>query len=199
MLAASICGGVIGAKITRLMFAAASGATPQSMFAHPDGRTIIGGIIFGWIAVELVKKKLGIDRSTGDGFALGLAIGEAIGRIGCFFNGCCYGAAANIPWAVFQAGEWRHPAQFYSAAMALSTFAFLLYMKDKVRFEGDLFRIYLVLYGISRFAIEFLRQRSDIHFGLSLAQWASLEIGGAMAITIIWHYHRANKSRPVKE
>ncbi|MBX9771082.1 MAG: hypothetical protein K2X29_06910, partial [Candidatus Obscuribacterales bacterium] len=82
LLLAGAGGGIIGAKVSRLLFALTSGTDPGTLLSHPDGRTIIGGVLFGWLAIELVKKKLKIKRSTGDGFALGLSVGEAIGRIG---------------------------------------------------------------------------------------------------------------------
>jgi prolipoprotein diacylglyceryltransferase len=73
LLFAGLAGGVLGAKLTRLLFAGAAEVNPLTIVSHPDGRTIIGGILFGWLAIELTKKRLHIERSTGDGFALALA------------------------------------------------------------------------------------------------------------------------------
>jgi len=192
ILAAGLCGGILGAKFSRMLISLSAGATPESIFAHPDGRTIIGGILFGWMAVEFAKAKLKVNRSTGDAFALALSVGEAIGRIGCFFNGCCYGSTSTIFCAVYQAGAWRHPAQLYSAAVALGIFLLLCYLRTRVTFEGDLFRIYLLCFGIARFFLEFVRERTSIHFGLSIAQWVSLEIAGSMLIAMLW-VHRSQK------
>jgi phosphatidylglycerol:prolipoprotein diacylglycerol transferase len=188
ILFGGLAGGILGAKVARMLFAVTAGVNPSIILAHPDGRTILGGILFGWAAVEFVKKRLGVNRSTGDGFALALSLGEAIGRIGCFFNPCCYGAVCSLPWAVFQVGEWRHPSQLYSAAISLTIFLTLCYLRKRVSYEGDLFRIYLLLFGISRFFIEFVRERTEIHFGLSVAQWVSLEIAVSMILAIAWHY-----------
>jgi phosphatidylglycerol:prolipoprotein diacylglycerol transferase len=193
LLVSALFGGIAGAKLTRLVFAVTSGASPESILAHPDGRTIIGGILFGWVAVEAAKNRLKLKRSTGDAFALALSSGEAIGRIGCFFNGCCYGAISSVPWAVYQAGAWRHPSQLYSAGVALAIFLILYFLRGRVTFEGDLFRIYLLSYGLSRFGLEFFRQRSEIHFGLSMAQWVSLEIALAMLIALAWQHYSQHK------
>lgn len=188
LLVAALVGGIFGAKISRLLFACLGGTDPVTVLAHPDGRTIIGGVIVGWMTIELAKKRLGIKRSTGDGFALALSCGEAVGRIGCFFNGCCYGVATTVPWAIYQAGAWRHPTQIYSALFALSTFSLLCGVRHKVKFEGDLFRIYLLLFGVGRFFLEFLRERTEIFFGLSIAQWVSVEITVAMIVAIGWSH-----------
>jgi phosphatidylglycerol---prolipoprotein diacylglyceryl transferase len=188
ILFAALVGGIFGAKVTALALGLLHGASPAALLAHPDGRSIIGGILFGWLAVEFAKKRLNITRSTGDGFAFALCIGEAFGRIGCFFNGCCYGEVCSLPWAVFQHNALRHPTQIYAVFIALAVLAILFFAKDKVRYEGDLFRIYLLCYGLSRFVLEFFRVRSEIYFGLSVAQWVSLEIVAAMIFAIIFAY-----------
>jgi len=186
----ALLGGLLGAKVVRLTIAVVAGENPVMLLMHPDGRTIIGGVIAGWLAVELCKKKFHIQRSSGDGFAFALSIGEAIGRIGCFFSGCCYGAVSSVPWAVYQAGALRHPSQLYSAAVSLSIFAVLLYAQGKVKYEGDLFRIYLLLFGLTRFVLEFFRERSAVFLGLSLAQWISLELAGSMVVALAVLYLR---------
>lgn len=195
VLLAALLGGTIGAKVSRLTLSLVSGVDPLTLLAHPDGRTIIGGIIFGWLAVEISKKRLGITRSTGDSFAFALSAGEAVGRVGCFFNGCCYGTEATVPWAVYQSGAMRHPAQLYSAAAALCIFLFLCFIRQKVKYEGDLFRIYLFLFGSSRFILEFFRERSEVFWGLSIAQWISLEISITMLAAISWTYFASKREK----
>lgn len=198
ILAAALFGGTLGAKLSSLSIAIIGGADPETLLAHPNGRTIIGGILFGWLAVETVKERLKIERSTGDGFALALCAGEAIGRIGCFFNGCCYGSVSNIFCAVYQSGAWRHPAQLYSAFSAFMILIVLCFLRKRVRYEGDLFRIYLLCFGLSRFALEFYRERIGIYLGLSIAQWVSLEIAASGVIaTLLVHHSRKQKEGAV--
>jgi len=199
---AGLLGGIIGAKLVRWIIDWQTFAHQPGAILDPQlgGRTIIGGIIFGWLAVELAKMLMGIKRSTGDSFALALPAGEAVGRIGCFLNGCCYGIAANVPWAVYQHEAWRHPTQLYSCAVAVSILAILLYLRHKMPHEGDLFRLYLILYGFSRFGLEFLRERTSIHWGLSTAQWICLEIVAAMIVAFIIMNYRdiAEKVRGIE-
>jgi phosphatidylglycerol:prolipoprotein diacylglycerol transferase len=190
---AGFVGGVIGAKLTEWILGHWNlfAAQPLTILdPRTGGRALLGGVLCGWIAVEIAKWKLGIRRSTGDLFALALPAGEAIGRIGCHFNGCCYGTGSTLFCAVYQHGAWRYPTQLISAFVALAIFAILLFLRDKMSREGDLFKCYLLLYGISRFAIEFLRERETTSGGLSLVQWACLALAfyGARGL---WQSHRA--------
>jgi phosphatidylglycerol:prolipoprotein diacylglycerol transferase len=176
---AGMAGGVLGAKLTEwvLVHWSAFISHPASILdPRLGGRTLIGGVLAGWLAVEIAKRRLGIRRSTGDLFALALPAGEAVGRIGCFFNGCCYGVPARVPWAVYQHEAWRHPAQLYASAVSLLIFGALLWLRPRTRREGELFQWYLVLWAAGRFGVEFFRQRDLALGGLSLAQWVCLEL-----------------------
>lgn len=166
--------GIAGAKLTQVL---ASGL-PATAALQPQigGRALLGGLVFGWIAVEIAKWRMGIRRSTGDLFALALPAGEAVGRIGCYFNGCCYGEKSDLPWAVWQHDAWRHPAQLYSSATALAIFGGLLWLDGRKLREGDLFRVYLLLFGVTRFALEFVRWRESTLAGLSPMQWFCLDL-----------------------
>lgn len=181
---AGFAGGVLGAKLTEWLLGSGAGRVAGLLDPRLGGRALVGGLIAGWIAVEVAKWRLGIRRPTGDAFALALPAGEAVGRVGCFFNGCCHGIASDVPWAVFQHGAPRHPAQLYAAAVALATFGALLALRDRMPREGDLFRLYLVLFGTSRFGLEFLRERSVAFGGLSMAQWVCLELAVAGVLAL---------------
>ncbi len=166
--------GIAGAKLTQVL---ASGL-PATAALQPQigGRALLGGLVFGWVAVEIAKWRMGIRRSTGDLFALALPAGEAVGRIGCYFNGCCYGEKSGVPWAVWQHDAWRHPAQLYSSATALAIFGTLLWLDGRKLREGDLFRAYLLLFGVTRFGLEFVRWRESTLGGLSPMQWFCLDL-----------------------
>ncbi len=87
------------------------------------GKTIVGALVFGLIAVELFKRYIGLHQSTGDLYAIPLALGIAIGRIGCFLTGLSdntFGTPTNLPWAIdFGDGIPRHPTQLYEIAFLL--------------------------------------------------------------------------------
>ena len=183
-----LAGGVIGAKVTEWLVSGGRllAANPAAALdPRLGGRTLIGGVVVGWICVEVAKRRLDIRRSTGDLFALALPAGEAVGRIGCFFNGCCFGIAADVPWAVYQHGALRHPAQLYAALVAVAIFAALASLRDRMKRPGELFRVYLILFGLSRFGLEFLRERSAAAGGLSLAQWVCLQLALAGGVLLL--------------
>ena len=184
---AGIVGGVVGAKATQWILGDASGLTSAILDPRNGGKSLIGGLVCGWLAVEIAKRFLGIKRSTGDGWALALPAGEAIGRIGCYFNGCCYGTRCDASWAIYGHGAWRHPTQLYSSAAAALIFAIVWFSRGQLRREGDSFKLYLLLYGASRLIIEFARERSIVWNNLSLVQIICLETAIVAAIALAWN------------
>ncbi len=176
-----LVGGVIGAKLGQWSL----DATPVALMLDPrsGGRTILGGVLGGWLAVELAKKYLGIRRSTGDLFALALAAGEAVGRLGCHFNQCCYGLPTNGLWGVTQHGALRFPTQLLSSAVALVLFGVLWGLRNRMQREGQLFCIYLFGWATARFLLEFLRTNDPLILGLTLAQISCL---GILALAMVF-------------
>lgn len=180
---------IFGAKLAQLI--AEGWPTQLSLVAGLDpragGRALLGGVIGGWLGVEGAKWKLGIRRSTGDLFALALPAGEAVGRIGCYLNGCCYGVDYDGPGAIWQHGAWRFPAQLCSSFVALTLFVVLLWAYLRVRLpEGRLFTLYLLGFGITRFGLEFVRWRESLVFGLSPMQWFCLDLVVYAVIVLAW-------------
>ena len=173
----------------------------QVFLAHPTaffdprlgGRTIIAGVAGGWLVVAVAKWRLGIRRSTGDMWALALPAGEAVGRLGCLVNGCCYGAPTSLPWAIWQHDAWRHPTQIYSALWAAACYGLLRALRDRLPREGDLFRAYLVLFGLGRSVIEAMRDQGGPVHGLSQGQQASLAL---VAAAVVWHGLTRRASAP---
>jgi phosphatidylglycerol:prolipoprotein diacylglycerol transferase len=126
---------------------------------------------------------------TTDAFAPGIAIGHAIGRLGCFAAGCCWGDVCDKPWAVTfrNPDAYRlvgvplnlplHPTQLYEATTEALVFAFLLWRIKSTHRPGEILGLYLVLSSLSRFVIEFYRNHQQaLPFGgpLSLTQWIAL-------------------------
>lgn len=117
-----------------------------------------------------------------DLFAPPLALGYAIARVGCFLNGCCYGRIS--PFSFFPLGVkfpdlegFRYPTQVYAIGYSLVIFLILLRIEGTRRFQGELFLDYLVLYGVARFLIEYLRDEPFSVLGfLTLGQAACLGI-----------------------
>ncbi|HET7813760.1 MAG TPA: prolipoprotein diacylglyceryl transferase family protein [Candidatus Baltobacteraceae bacterium] len=157
-----LIGGLLGANLVQIF---ATGA---------PGKAIEGGIAGGWIAVILAKQAIGLRRPTGDLFAVALSAGEAIGRIGCFIGGCCYGKVAQVAWSVHDHGAWRHPAQLYSSFGSALTLALLLWIDRKRDLpENGLFFVQGMCFCALRFGVEFFRETPAATFGgVTLVQLA---------------------------
>jgi phosphatidylglycerol:prolipoprotein diacylglycerol transferase len=127
------------------------------------GRSIEGAIAGGILAVEFYKRHTGIETRTGAKFALPLAVGIAVGRLGCFFAGLddfTYGTSTALPWGHdFGDGIPRHPVQLYESAAMLA--AAVLYVQAVLRHSEFVIAngFYLVVgfYGLQRFAWEFIK------------------------------------------
>jgi prolipoprotein diacylglyceryltransferase len=139
-----------------------------------SGRSIAGALLFGFLAVEAAKPLLRYDIPPNDRFAVMLPFSIAIGRVGCLVAGCCRGAPWDGPIAIAYAdGIPRHPAQLYEVLFQLFVgWAFLVLWRRKILF-GRLFALYLVAYGVFRFATEFIRETDKAFAGLSAYQWMS--------------------------
>jgi prolipoprotein diacylglyceryltransferase len=160
-------------------------ATPRVWLG---GKTIVGGLLGGWVGVEIAKKCVGIGRSTGDLFVFPLILGICLGRVGCFLTGLedrTHGIATNLPWGVdFGDGVRRHPTQLYEIAFLILLGAALLIRRKVGLWEsGGMFRWFMIGYLSFRVAVEFIK---PVHrwagIGLSAIQIAS--VGGVVACAV---------------
>ena len=138
----------------------------------PGGKTIVGGLLGGWLGVEIAKRLSGIKQRTGDLFALPLCVGIAVGRVGCLLAGLAddtYGKPTSLPWAVnLGDGIGRHPVQVYEILFLMVVGAVV---SSKVKLpEGARFRIFLGSYLAWRVAIDFLKPQPLVA-GMNLIQW----------------------------
>lgn len=138
-----------------------------------EGKTIVGGLLGGLVAVELAKRRMGIVQPTGDLYAVPLAVGIAIGRVGCFLTGLddrTYGTATGWDWGVdFGDGVLRHPTQLYEAVFLLGVLVpALLTLRAR---PGDRFRLFMAGYLGWRLLVGFI-QPSPTFLGLAALQWA---------------------------
>ena len=138
------------------------------------GKTLVGGLLGGIIAVEWTKRQIGVARSTGDLFAIPLCVGIAIGRVGCFLTGLAdntYGSATQLPWGIdFGDGVRRHPTQLYEIVFVTALAFFLGRAFRRPHRDGDVFKMFMVGYLSWRLAAGFLSP--DPAFGpLTVIQW----------------------------
>src|SRR5581483_2757378 len=117
------------------------------------------------------KRWIGVRRPTGDLFAFALCAGEAIGRLGCFIGGCCFGKPAALAWSVIDHGLLRHPTQLYLSLGAASTLALLVWLeKRRVLPENGIFYVQGFCFCAIRFGVEFFRDVASPYGGLTAAQ-----------------------------
>ncbi|UCD12586.1 MAG: prolipoprotein diacylglyceryl transferase [Nitrospinaceae bacterium] len=142
-------------------------ANPLEAFKIWKGGLVFYGGLMGAMAAGVVyirKHDLPLWK-VGDVIAPSLAIGQAIGRWGCFFAGCCYGVKTDVPWAITFTDEKSlaplniplHPTQIYLSLNALLIFAILIWLLKRKSFDGQVLWTYGVLYSIGRFIIEYFR------------------------------------------
>ena len=182
-------GGIAGAKLFMFLFDwEYYWQNPGQIFSLSTLQA--AGVFHGGFLVALIVAILYIRHlqlpalQIMDCFAPGIALGHAIGRLGCFAAGCCWGKQCDLPWAVrFHTDEAApvplnvplHPAQLYEAGANLLIFGILYRSFRHSQRPGQIFGLYLVLYSTARFIIEFFRNHEQaLVAGLSLTQWIAL-------------------------
>ena len=146
----------------------------QFLFA---GKTIVGGLIGGLMAVESTKWWLGVTTRTGDLFAIPLAAGIAVGRVGCFLTGLedrTHGTATLLWTGVdFGDGVRRHPTQLYEIAWLLLLIGVLANIRTRLA-PGDEFSVFMVGYMTCRLLVDTLKPDPTLALGMSSIQWAAV-------------------------
>jgi phosphatidylglycerol---prolipoprotein diacylglyceryl transferase len=186
---ASLVGGVLGAKLPYLFWNFSQYLhgvrDPEVLFS---GRTILGGLLGGTLAVRLVKRRLGTRTRRGDYLVPGIALGLVIGRIGCFLRGCCHGIVTALPWGVdFGDGLHRHPTELYEAAFCLGWFIYGT--RQPKGDQGRLFDRFMLSYFALRFLLEFIRVEPASPLGLTYFQLVCLTV-------VAWFGLRLRRSAP---
>ncbi|HVF24803.1 MAG TPA: prolipoprotein diacylglyceryl transferase [Anaerolineales bacterium] len=202
-----LIGGIIGARLWHILTPPpSSGITASWYLTHPldalaiwkGGLGIPGAVIGGVIVLFFYarNRKLNFAEWT-DIAAPGLALGQAIGRWGNYFNQELYGAPTNLPWKIFidpahrLVGfvdvEYYHPLFLYEAIWNLGNVFLLLWISrryaDRLR-HGDIFLLYLVIYPIGRFLLDFLRLDASMVAGININQtiMAVVAVGAVLAL-----------------
>lgn len=160
---------------------------------------LIGGIIAGVIVIK-AKKYPAADIT--DCAAPAVALFHAIGRIGCFLSGCCYGIESDFGFIYNTAliesanGVRRFPVQLFEAGLELIIFLVLWRLLEAKKQKGRLFLIYLLIYSVGRFFLEFLRgdDYRGFIFGLSTSQFISVLLFAAAGVGLILSFIKERKT-----
>ena len=186
IVAGTLISGAIGAKLgTVWRYVEVTGDTSLQGMLMRGGRSILGGLAGAYVGAHGAKRLVGYPRKTGDLFAPAVALGMAIGRVGCFLSEQV-GTPTTLPWGLRLSdatlaripncpyctpGVALHPSFLYEIAFHLVMLVLLLrYFRPRVTVEGDLFKIYLLAYAVFRFFVEFVRGNVVMWHGLSGSQ-----------------------------
>jgi prolipoprotein diacylglyceryltransferase len=169
-----------------------------ALLLSPGGKTIVGGLLGGWMGVEIAKRVAGIERRTGDLFILPLCVGIGVGRVGCLLAGLAddtYGTLTRLPWAVdLGDGIGRHPVQLYEISF-LVLVGILISANIRLP-EGARFRIFMAAYLAWRIAIDFIKPQPLVK-GMNVIQWACAA-GLAVLVALYLNDRRRWRRKPVE-
>lgn len=218
-----VIGGIIGARIWHILTPpesmAAAGITTHFYLTHPldalaiwnGGLGIPGAVIGGLLALYILTRRRKVNFAIwADIVAPALALGQAIGRWGNFVNQELYGPPTNLPWAIYIAPQNRlpgyqdiayyHPLFLYESLWDLANMGLLLWLgrhyQERLR-SGDLFLIYLVIYPVGRFFLEFIRLDPSQVAGLDANQTLMAIVAVLATAAFLWRHRKS--SNPVQE
>jgi phosphatidylglycerol:prolipoprotein diacylglycerol transferase len=211
-----LIGGIVGARIWHILTPPASmveaGYTTMYYLTHPlnainiraGGLGIPGAVIGGLLALYIFTRRRKLDFAFWlDIAAPALALGQAIGRWGNFFNQELYGSPSNLPWTINIDPEYRlpgyenqatyHPLFLYESLWNFGIVALLLWLGRRYQdrlINGDLFLIYLIAYPLGRFLLEFLRLDPAQVGGININQTVMLVVALVSTGVLIWRHRK---------
>lgn len=171
--------GIIGARLYYIVFnwSMYEGDFLKMINLRLGGLAIHGGLIFGIAAAVILCAVWKIRPLNVMDLAVpGVALAQAIGRWGNYFNSEAHGGPTDLPWAVMVNGQTYHPTFLYESIWCFLLFLFLIYMDNHRRFEGQIFLLYGILYSVERFFVEALRTDSLMIGPFKQAQVLSLSV-----------------------
>jgi phosphatidylglycerol:prolipoprotein diacylglycerol transferase len=186
------------------------------------GLVFYGGLIGASLACILYARlrKLPLWKLA-DVLAPSIALGYVFGRIGCLFNGCCYGRLCELPWALRypnQSDIWRqhheiglaevngpsaplHPTQIYDALLSLGLYLGLAWLFQRKKFDGQVFAVYLLGYAVTRSIVELFRgdyAAAQIRAGLTPAHWISVGVFLTGVVFYLVLRQHSNETKPTR-
>ena len=187
-----LLGGILGARtmfvVTYWREEFAGKPLTEIFMIQRGGLVFYGGLIGAALAVVIYAqvKKLPLWKLA-DILAPSIALGSVFGRIGCLMNGCCYGRACELPWAIPRLRgatdmPMVHPTQIYDSLLNLALYIGLAWLFHRRKFDGQIFAVFLMCYAITRSTVEVFRgdySDAHLHSGLTPAHLLSIGIFAA--------------------
>lgn len=205
--------GIVGSKV---LYVINEGMSPREIFSVSTlqaGGVFSGGLLAAMVAAAWYVRKHHMPAlGTCDAFAPGLALGHAIGRIGCFAAGCCYGKPTHHFWGVTFTNPLANaitgtplniplePTQLFESAVELANFFLLMWLLKRRKFDGQVFGAFMFIYGTARFFLEYLRDdpgRGSV-FGGAMSGTQLIAIGLVIGGGLIWWLRPGAKVVPAQ-
>jgi prolipoprotein diacylglyceryltransferase len=203
----AIIGGAVGARLItsweHLEVYAAFADRPFTEVIEQSGKSILGALAGGYLAIAVLKRAFGYTRSTGDAYLLAIPVATAIGRVGCFLSELPLGTPTSLPWGMTVSGDAAaafarcpgcdvamHPSMLYEIAFNLVAVAVILRYRNRVPIHGDGLKLYLVAAGVFRFLVEFVRGNEPQALGLTGPQWVLIPLVGLLVLHFVRQVRR---------
>jgi phosphatidylglycerol---prolipoprotein diacylglyceryl transferase len=205
---AAILGAAFGARLITAWehpayYSTAFAEVPLTVAIEHSGKSILGALAGGYLAINLAKRAFGYTRSTGDCYVLAIPIATAIGRVGCFLSELPLGTPTTLPWAISVSpataaqfavcpycGGPMHPSMVYEILFNLLAAVVIARWRDRVTVPGDALKLYLVSAGIFRFFVEFVRANPPQALGLTGPQWVLIPLVGLLVLHFVRQVRR---------
>jgi prolipoprotein diacylglyceryltransferase len=209
----AILGGALGARLItsweHVEVYAALADRPFTEVIEQSGKSILGALAGGYLAIALLKRWFGYTRSTGDAYLLAIPVATAIGRVGCFLSELPLGTPTSLPWGVTVSAEAAaafarcpgcnvamHPSMLYEIAFNLVAVAVILCYRNRVPIHGDGLKLYLLAAGVFRFLVEFVRGNEPQALGLTGPQWVLIPLVSLLGIHFVRQVRRGRYRVP---
>jgi prolipoprotein diacylglyceryltransferase len=178
MLGAMI-GALIGSRVIAILETPSEIAN-QTLLTFYQNKTVAGGFLGGLFGVELFKKMIGVKTASGDIYVIPIIVALFIGRIGCFSMGIAEPTFGNettfITAMNLGDGKLRHPVALYEMVYMVLLLLLFYKIRNVQLVNGDRFKLFMVLYFLYRFCVEFIKPYESLFLGLSVIQWCSIFI-----------------------
>lgn len=210
---AALIGGGIGARLSVVWehpsYYGTIADVPFTYYVAHSGKSIIGGVVGGWIAIFLAKRTFRYTISTGDCYAAAIPLAMVIGRIGCFLSELPLGKPTDLPWGISVSPEIAsqvancpyctgkmHPSMLYEIGFHLIAFLLIVRYRDRIPVQGDALKIYFLAAAVFRFIVEFVRANPEMMGGLTGAQVALIPLTALLVAHFVRQWRRGVYNMP---